>query len=63
MALTDTGIRKAKAKVEAYRLSDGGGSYISGLPLLGASSGAGSTAMKAEKSSCRLAGILTCRYR
>lgn len=28
MALTDTGIRKAKTKTSAYRISDGGGLYI-----------------------------------
>jgi hypothetical protein len=28
MALTDTGVRKAKAKGNAYRLSDGGGLYL-----------------------------------
>ncbi len=28
MALTDTGVRKAKAKDTAYRLSDGGGLYL-----------------------------------
>ena len=28
MTLTDTGIRKAKAKNTAYRMSDGGGLYL-----------------------------------
>ena len=28
MTLTDTGIRKAKAKNKAYRMSDGGGLYL-----------------------------------
>ena len=28
MALTDTGIRKAKARSKAYRVSDGGGLYL-----------------------------------
>ncbi len=35
MALTDTVIRKAKAKDEAYRLSDGGGLYLSITPAGG----------------------------
>jgi len=28
MALTDTGIRYAKPKAQAYKLSDGGGMYL-----------------------------------
>ncbi len=28
MALTDTEIRKSRAKVKAYRMSDGGGLYL-----------------------------------
>jgi hypothetical protein len=41
MALTDTGVRKAKAKVKvkvkvkAYRLSEGGGLYLSITPAGG----------------------------
>ncbi len=35
MALTDTVIRKAKAKLAAYRLSDGGGLYLSITPAGG----------------------------
>ena len=35
MALTDTEIRKAKAKASAYRMTDGGGLYIYRSPLLG----------------------------
>jgi Arm DNA-binding domain len=35
MGLTDTGVRKAKAKVKAYRLSEGGGLYLSITPAGG----------------------------
>lgn len=35
MALTDTGIRKAKTKASAYRMSDGGGLYLQVTPAGG----------------------------
>jgi|GEM_PF-2655127 len=49
MALTDTEIRKAKAKDTAYRLSDGGGLHLWITPQA-TSSGAGNTDSRAARS-------------
>jgi hypothetical protein len=57
VALTDTEIRKAKAKASAYRMTDGGGLYIYRSPLLVASSGAGSIALNAARSGRPLGAI------
>jgi hypothetical protein len=47
--LTDTNIRKAKPRVKALKLFDGGGLYLEVNPA-GEKSGAGSTATAARRS-------------
>jgi hypothetical protein len=49
MALTDTEIRKARAKVKTYRISDSGGLYLLVTPA-GGNSGAGSIDSTGAKS-------------
>ena len=59
--MPDTEAHKAECK--ATHTSAMVAAYISGSRLLGESFGAGHTAMKAKKSSCRSASIQMCLYR
>ncbi|XWK74715.1 Arm DNA-binding domain-containing protein [Tunturiibacter lichenicola] len=56
MALTDTEIKKAKAKEKAYRMSDSGGLYLSVTPS-GGKLWRWRMSLRPKKSSWRLGNI------